>query len=644
MNLKTLLFSTIVLLLSATAGLAQTVTVAGDVCCDNTFAIYSGNKRGDEASITLHGGGNFPSGGSLNFTTDAEFLYIAAWSDDGVQQGLLHNLTLDGVAHPCDDPRWTVFRTGYDYNSNYPIVPSTARMSEYIVKANERLGWVLPTVGGPNDGTFPPSNPWPVQAGVPTNVCWVWYDSIRQVGSEAPFSAGFDHDEFLIFRLSLRETIFVPTDSPTIQGAINSASHTGTIVVFPGSYVENINFMGKAVTVKSLEGPGGTIIDGNGAGPVVTFNTSEKSDSILEGFTITNGDGGANGGGIACWSTSPMICNNIITDNKAHLTGGYGGGIYCNAASPFILNNIIADNEVAYGGGLFCFQGAPVVANNIFTKNYATWDGGGYLMGTNVDTTTYNNTIVQNDAGRWGGGVRYTGASHTIRNTILWDNGAPTGPEISLDGGSHLDIGFSDAAGGQGAVHLDGGSTLTWDTSTMLSVDPGFVEPGMTPLGDFHLTAVSPCLDGGDSAIANLPFPDFEDDFRNAPQSIGVDMGADEFYYHFYLSGDHLYHKGHCHVAMGDSLQVRIAGDVGDTVRAVRGGPTLPLPTTSYVMGGLRIGGPLLTFVGSIPTTGVLFISYTWPWSTPGDYPFQMLVGPLVPSSMLTNLMVLTVP
>ncbi len=64
-------------------------------------------------------------------------------------------------------------------------------------------------------------------------------------------------------------TIHVPADQATIQAAIAAAQPGDTVLVAPGTYLENLNF-GKAITVTSLDGPSVTIVDGKGAGPVVT--------------------------------------------------------------------------------------------------------------------------------------------------------------------------------------------------------------------------------------------------------------------------------------------------------------------------------------------------------------------------------------
>src|SRR5262245_56321528 len=56
-------------------------------------------------------------------------------------------------------------------------------------------------------------------------------------------------------------TIRVPADVPTIQGAIVSAHEGDTILVAPGIYVENLDFLGRSITVTSEQGPQVTVID-----------------------------------------------------------------------------------------------------------------------------------------------------------------------------------------------------------------------------------------------------------------------------------------------------------------------------------------------------------------------------------------------
>jgi hypothetical protein len=74
-------------------------------------------------------------------------------------------------------------------------------------------------------------------------------------------------------------------------------------LVAPGTYVERINFKGKAITVKSSGGSSLTTINGNQGGSVVTFITAEGPSSIIDGFTLTNGFDPRNGGGITVKSS-----------------------------------------------------------------------------------------------------------------------------------------------------------------------------------------------------------------------------------------------------------------------------------------------------------------------------------------------------
>ena len=57
-------------------------------------------------------------------------------------------------------------------------------------------------------------------------------------------------------------TLTVPGMFPTIQDAIDAALPGDIVEVAPGTYMENIDFIGKDITVMSVGGPNVTIIDG----------------------------------------------------------------------------------------------------------------------------------------------------------------------------------------------------------------------------------------------------------------------------------------------------------------------------------------------------------------------------------------------
>ncbi|MBC8526140.1 MAG: right-handed parallel beta-helix repeat-containing protein, partial [Candidatus Cloacimonetes bacterium] len=195
----------------------------------------------------------------------------------------------------------------------------------------------------------------------------------------------------LVISASLNATIInVPEDQPTIQAGIDVASNGDTVLVHPGTYVENVNYNGKNITVASLflttqdsSYISQTIIDGNQDGSVVKFESGEDSTAILIGFTIINGfalsgytpDG--SGGGIFIDNSNPILEHIIIQGNSARY---YGGGIYCKDSSPNLENVIINENTAGiYGGGICCWDNSnPSFSNVTISKNTATgWAGGG---------------------------------------------------------------------------------------------------------------------------------------------------------------------------------------------------------------------------------------------------------------------------
>ncbi|MCB0316007.1 MAG: hypothetical protein KDH84_22600, partial [Calditrichaeota bacterium] len=66
------------------------------------------------------------------------------------------------------------------------------------------------------------------------------------------------------------DIIHIPGDQPTIQAGISAASDGDTVLVAEGIYIENINYLGKAITVAShflMDGDtshiSATVIDGS---------------------------------------------------------------------------------------------------------------------------------------------------------------------------------------------------------------------------------------------------------------------------------------------------------------------------------------------------------------------------------------------
>ena len=206
----------------------------------------------------------------------------------------------------------------------------------------------------------------------------------------------------------------VPGVYPTIQAAIDDASDGDIIWIADGQFSGegnfDIDFKGKALIVKSENGPENCIIDCQLMGRGFDFHNGEGEESVLEGVTITNGYAGRFGGGIRCTASSPKIINCIFMGNAA---GEYGGGI-CNSysSSPIITNCSFSGNTaeskvsgLGNGGGLCnLVDSSPILTNCSFSENFANYGGGGAYNCENSNPTLNICTFTANTA-RHGGGV-----------------------------------------------------------------------------------------------------------------------------------------------------------------------------------------------------------------------------------------------
>jgi hypothetical protein len=342
----------------------------------------------------------------------------------------------------------------------------------------------------------------------------------------------YDHVDMGVDEYNLGGVVWiVPDEYPTIQAAIDVTLAGDVVVVKPGTYMENIDLLGKAITVKSEKGPGVTLIDGNqsGSGVVIT-----NESAVLDGFTITNGNALKGGGVYVSFAT---VQNNILAGNLAKK----GGGIWSTGASK-IANNLIMENTATRGGGIYSLDNSPLIVNNIISMNTAITKGGGIYC--RISPRIINNTIHGNSAEGEGGGIYKTNASAsptTVTNTILWNNTAETGKEIFIGyywDPATVNISYSNVKGGQSSVYLDPDCTLNWGPG-MIDADPLLLDPQSD---DYHLSYTSPCIDAGDNHAASLPVLDFEGDPRvfpgngkgvyllgSPPPGAIVDMGADEY-------------------------------------------------------------------------------------------------------------------
>ncbi|MFH2001212.1 MAG: right-handed parallel beta-helix repeat-containing protein [Planctomycetota bacterium] len=343
---------------------------------------------------------------------------------------------------------------------------------------------------------------------------------------------------------AVSSTIYIPADYSTIQAAIHAAQHGDVLLVAPGTYPENIDFLGKSIALKSVNGSALTTIEGDRTTHVVTFDSGEGPWSTLEGFTLINGDRG-----ILCENSSPTIRLNLITQNDCNEGGA---GILCSNSDAVIIQNEIADNTAWFGGGgIECrLNSKPQIKNNVIRDNFCRLDGGGISLDSSLAEVVNNiisgNTAQQGAGGgidiyadvrpliinntifgnrcliSGGGGISIDWAGAEIINTILWNNSAPIGPEIRvLNTPCLLYIRYSAVQGGMASLSVAPGCYFIWGPG-MIEENPEFVDPVRDNL---KLSRFSPCINRGSTSEG----PDEDIDYDIRPYMGTTDMGADEF-------------------------------------------------------------------------------------------------------------------
>lgn len=181
--------------------------LTGHFTCDNSYQVWVGTE--DEVQTLLLEATNMKTvniaqGEDLPPTTPepGQYLYIVAWSDDYIYQGLIGAFKGD-ITILSGDSRWKVLPTGRNkHNKQFPTMKEINNAME-----DGSDNWRDPTFGATNGG--PPWN-FPI-IGVPQSARWMWYDSNKDRKAKfpsppyVPFGSGFNHDEFLIFRIPYQD-------------------------------------------------------------------------------------------------------------------------------------------------------------------------------------------------------------------------------------------------------------------------------------------------------------------------------------------------------------------------------------------------------------------------------------------------------
>ena len=260
-------------------------------------------------------------------------------------------------------------------------------------------------------------------------------------------------------------TLAVPSQYGAIQLAVNATSDGDTVLVSDGTYYEsNIDFYGKDITLKSVNGAAATIIDGGGSGPVLSFWTT-GTDSTVDGFTIRNGHAD-HGGAIKVNLSRPVIRNCVIEDNTASWNGG---AIYTSGDTTVLtIENTTFRNNHGKGGAIH-MSGAGSdldVSASTFEYNYSDYEGGALLLPSDADVTISGSTFTGNNGTRAGAVICGSRCDMDVSASVFnhntarsWEGGAiyiNSSSEVSVSGSN-----FNGNSGSKGGAVFTNAATLT---------------------------------------------------------------------------------------------------------------------------------------------------------------------------------------
>ncbi len=285
------------------------------------------------------------------------------------------------------------------------------------------------------------------------------------------------------FMTSAGVTIRVPQDIGSIQAAINVAGDCDVVLVAPGEYSENINFIGKRVRLQSSDGPEATtLMPEYSDRPLIRIETGEGIGTRVSGFTLT---------GSLNWSNSSICLVKVA-----------------NGSTPSITNNVFRNfealTEPLNSGAIVTANSSPVIKRNVFYDNV-----GGCILVASGGATIENNTLDRNLAG-----VAVSGADTELRNNIVTYSSS-WGLTVSVEQMSVCDY------------------NCIWNNHPSYSgeaspgphsfpADPEYID---ADAHNYRLSETSPCMDSGDPAT-----------FVPYYGGLVIDIGAFEVYQ--WIGGD----------------------------------------------------------------------------------------------------------
>ncbi|MFM1937113.1 MAG: hypothetical protein RI990_2072, partial [Planctomycetota bacterium] len=239
------------------------------------------------------------------------------------------------------------------------------------------------------------------------------------------------------------QTVMVPVTYPTIQAAIDAApeDEMRIIQVYPGTYNEAIDFVGKPVIVRGA-GAVKTVLDGTSQlfTSVVRFSGAEPAIAALEGVTVRGGLTGTPfpgapqflcGGGLFAFNSGASVRDCVFEQNIA--TFGAGAYMWQSTGSiercEFRNNNAAAD-----GGGAQLYRGSIRMVDCVVDDNFANSRGGGLHVVDGIHAIM-RTSVTNNRCGNLVGGVSWVPAGNPAAQLVIEDSVITGNSAIVTQGG-----------------------------------------------------------------------------------------------------------------------------------------------------------------------------------------------------------------
>lgn len=470
--------------------------------------------------------------GAGNLVANPKFRHLAG--DDGVAGTEDDNLRLRGDS-PCIDHGNTAAIPTDPLDVDGDLAVGETLPIDLEGKPRRLQDAVVPDTGAgsvpqPDLGAYEHTRPktWFVRSGATgANDGTSWTDAFTTL--EAALAAQSDPETGGPAEIWVTKGTYKPSTSGDISKSFEPGADAKVFGGFGGGELERSSRSSQNLTI--LSGAIGTASRTDNSRHVVVFDgASIDSDTVLDGFVITDGEtsvgGGHNGhgGGILIVNgADPTIQNCRIVGNHAN---GPGGGVYSNSAAPgpLFINCVIASNESESAGG-GCAMNACSFINCVVAANLADSNapGGIWFLNGSAAVTIANSVFIDNTSNLDGEGAQLVGTAGMLLTHCIvqcYEGGIP-GTAISSARPYFIDPNGADNVFGtpDDNYHVEEGSpTIDAGTASFLAGDP--------------------CdMDGDGITAESTPF-DFDLDLR-AFDDLGMrdggegspppDIGADEF-------------------------------------------------------------------------------------------------------------------